>query len=97
MFDLSLIELLFIAVVALVVIGPQDLPKVLGYALRLFKQLKGAMADIRSQVDEIIEESGVKEAQEDIQTIIDENGKIQRVYDISEFVDEDEKSQGEGS
>jgi sec-independent protein translocase protein TatB len=88
MFDLSLIELLFIAVVALVVIGPKDLPKALGHGLRLFKQLRDAMGDLRAQVDEVVEASGAREVKDDIQTIIDENGEIQQVYDISDFLDD---------
>lgn len=88
MFDLSLIEILFIAVVALVVIGPKDLPKALGHGLRLFKQLRNAMGDLRAQVDEVVEASGVKEAKDEIETIVDMNGEIQPVYDISDFLDD---------
>ena len=90
MFDLSLIELLFVAVIALLVIGPKDLPKVLAQLLRLFRQFKSAVADVKSQIDEVVDASSVREAEEEIQTIIDENGQIQRVYDLSDFLDEEQ-------
>lgn len=89
MFDLSLVEILFIAVVALVVIGPQDLPKVLRAVMRTFRQFQEAYSDIRSQVDDLVEESGIRESRKDIQTIIDQHGEIQQVYDLSDFLDED--------
>lgn len=87
MFDLSLIELLFVAVVALVVIGPRDLPKAMKAVFDVLRQLRDATSEIRSQVDSLMQESGIQEAKEEIQTIIDENGQIQRVYDIDEFLD----------
>lgn len=88
MFDLSLVELLFIAVVALVVIGPKDLPKVIAAMLRLLRQFQDAFADLRSQVNDIVDESGVKETQQELKTIIDQHGRVQEVYDISDFLDE---------
>lgn len=89
MLDLSLVELLLIAVAALVVIGPKDLPKALAAIMRLFKQAQSALSEIRSQVNEIVEESGVNDTKKEINTIIDDHGRVQQVYDISDFLDED--------
>ena len=88
MFDLSLIELLFIAVVALVVIGPKDLPKALASIMRLFKQLQQAFSEVRKQVDDIVDAAGVEETKQDLKTIIDQHGEVQEVYEIEDFLDE---------
>lgn len=88
MFELSLIELLFIGVMALVVIGPQDLPRVMASLLRFIRQCKAAFADIHAQMEAVAEESGLEETRKDLKTIIDQHGEVQEVYDISDFLDE---------
>ena len=51
MFDLSLTKLLFLAVIALVVFGPHELPKIASQAGRALRDLRriaeGAKADLR--------------------------------------------------
>jgi sec-independent protein translocase protein TatB len=51
MFDLSLPKLLILAVLALVVFGPNELPKMAGHAGRMLRELRriaeGAKADLR--------------------------------------------------
>jgi sec-independent protein translocase protein TatB len=51
MFDLSLPKLLILAVLALVVFGPNELPKMAGHAGRVLRELRriaeGAQADLR--------------------------------------------------
>lgn len=51
MFDLSLPKLLILAVLALVVFGPNELPKMAGHAGRLLRELRriaeGAQAELR--------------------------------------------------
>ena len=51
MFDLSLEKLLFLAVIALIVFGPKDLPKIAAQAGRALRDLRriaeGAKADLR--------------------------------------------------
>ena len=91
MFDLSLVELLFIGVVALLVIGPQDLPKVAAAIFKAFRQLQEALSEMRSQVEDFAKDSGLQETQDEIKTIIDQHGEVQEVYDISEFLDENGK------
>lgn len=95
MFELSLVELLFIAVVALLVIGPQDLPKALGAIIKLFKQLQTVISEVRSSVDELVDEAGIRDAtdelKKDAKYIIDQNGEYQEIYDVSDFLDEEQK------
>ena len=61
MFDVGYSELLVIAIVLIVVIGPKDLPKMLrafGKAMTRFRQVSG---DFRRQFDEALKESELGE------------------------------------
>lgn len=58
MFDLSWVELLFCAVLALIVIGPKDMPQLfraggraLGKARRLYSDVVGSMHQLEREVD----------------------------------------------
>ncbi len=95
MFDLSFAELLLISVVALVVIGPQDLPKVIRAVMNLFKQVQGMMQDVRQSVDDIVNESGVDDFKKETRYLIDQNGDYQEIYDISELMKKDGKPSDE--
>lgn len=86
MLDFSLGELALIAVVALIVIGPDDLPKAFRSLMQFIKQCQGMVSELRQSVDDLMDESGLKEAHQDIKTIIDQNGIEQEVYDISDLI-----------
>ena len=88
MLDFSIGELAVIAVVGLVVIGPEDMPKVLKAGIKLLRQLRSITDEVRKGVDDLINESGIKDAEREITTIIDMDGNPQRVYDISEFLED---------
>ena len=53
MFGLSSIELLFVAVLALVFIGPRDLPQVLRGAGSIFVRLRRVYQDVRGSVTQL--------------------------------------------
>lgn len=57
MFGLSWTEVVVIAVVAIIFIGPKDLPVVLRTAGRLMRKARVLMAEFRSSVDEVLRES----------------------------------------
>jgi sec-independent protein translocase protein TatB len=66
MFDVGYSELLVIAIVLIVVIGPKDLPKMLrafGKAMTRFRQVSG---DFRKQFDEALKESELGEVKKAI-------------------------------
>jgi sec-independent protein translocase protein TatB len=66
MFDVGYSELLVIAIVLIVVIGPKDLPKMLrafGKAMTRFRQVSG---DFRRQFDEALKESELGEVRKAI-------------------------------
>ena len=88
MFELSLGEMALVAVVALVVIGPKDLPKVIRTVSSWWRSAQGVVGELRQSVDELKREAAneVRAIEEDAQYIIDDNGIRQRVYDISDMI-----------
>lgn len=85
MFDIGFTELLLIAVVTLVFVGPKDLPKVARYIISFIRELKGIAAKVKAHVDDVVEQSGINEVQTATRTIIDLDGKPQIAYDLSEL------------
>jgi sec-independent protein translocase protein TatB len=61
MFDIGWDELLLIALVALVVIGPKDLPGVLRTLGQWTARARNLAGEFRSHVDDMIREAGVDE------------------------------------
>lgn len=94
MLELSLAEMALIAVIALIVVGPQDLPKVLRAGMKLMRQARGMWRDVQQSIESVVDETGVRESFKDVKDetkyIIDQNGEYQRVYDISDLLEEEE-------
>jgi sec-independent protein translocase protein TatB len=61
MFDIGYMELLVIAIVALVVIGPKDLPRVMRTVGEWVGRARGMARHFRSGVDTMIRESELEE------------------------------------
>lgn len=59
MFDISLAELLFIVVVAVVFIGPKELPAILRSIAKAVRALKHISHELRKTFDTLAEESGL--------------------------------------
>lgn len=59
MFDIGFSEVLLIAVVALVAIGPEDLPGILFRLGRMMRQVRMFMGNLRDQYSEIMHEAEV--------------------------------------
>lgn len=95
MLDLSLVEILLIGVVALIVVGPQDLPKVIKQIIKFLKSMQGFTQDIKQSVTDLADESGIneikKDVNDDMKYIIDQNGEFQEIYDINDFLEEDDR------
>lgn len=88
MFDLSLTELALIVVVAVVFIGPKELPAVIRAIAKAMKNLRGLARDIRGAFDDLAKESGVKaitdEFESDVRMIKGDDGKWYESYDLPE-------------
>ncbi len=61
MFDVSSSEFLLVMVIALIVIGPKDLPKVLRFVGNWVSKARAVAAQFRSGIDDIVRQSELEE------------------------------------
>jgi sec-independent protein translocase protein TatB len=80
MFEIGWSELLLVAVVAIVVIGPKDLPRALRVLGQWTGRVKRMAREFQNQFNEAIREAELDSVQRDIEEI----GKIDPVADIRE-------------
>jgi len=66
MFDIGWTELVVIAIIAIIVIGPKDLPAVLRTAGRWARKARSLAREFQSGVDDIMRESEVEELRREI-------------------------------
>lgn len=85
MLDIGLSEFLLIAVVALIFIGPKDLPVVARHVARFLHELRSLYAGLRKQVNQMMEEAGIDDIRQNVTTIIDMEGNPQKAYDVTEI------------
>lgn len=104
MFGLSLAETAVILLVAILVIGPKELPTVLRAGMKLLRQLRGIAGEYRKAFDEALKESEFADLHQEFKhaktgTVIDLEGKPQPTYDISSELkhDEDRKTKRDAS
>ena len=87
MFGLSMGELAIILLVAVVVVGPKELPTVVRAVVRTLAQIRGIGQEFRKNFDELAKEAELNALRDEfiqLPTIIDLEGKEQPVYDISD-------------
>lgn len=77
MFDVAPSEFLLVAVIALVVIGPKDLPRVMRAVGRWVGKARGVARQFRSGFDEMLRESELREMEEKWRA---ENERIMREH-----------------
>lgn len=85
MLDIGFSELLLIAVVALVVIGPKDLPVVMRHVARFARDIRSFYAGAKRQMTALVEEAGIEEMKREVTMIIDLEGKPREAYDVREL------------
>jgi sec-independent protein translocase protein TatB len=90
MFDFAWSELALIAVVALVVIGPKDLPRVLRVVGQWVRQARGIAREFQGSLDQMIRESELDDVkrsldratsfnlENEIRNTVDPHGELQR-------------------
>jgi len=80
MFDLSLAEVALIVVVAVLFIGPNELPVVIRAAGKAIRAVRGFARELKQLFDEIARESGLddvaKEVHRDVVMIKGDDGKM---------------------
>lgn len=68
-FGLSMGELMVIALVALIVVGPKDLPKMLRMVGRFVTQLRGMAGEFQRHLDSAIREAGIDEVKKEVKSM----------------------------
>lgn len=91
MFGIGLPEFVVILCIAVVVIGPEDLPRLLYNDGKLFRKFKKLTADIQKSVDEIIQH----EELEEITRTANKPGGENLQFEIERQLAEEEKRQPE--
>lgn len=96
MFDLGSYEFMLMALVALIVIGPKDLPNVLRFAGKWIGKARGIMAQFRMGIDDIVRETELKDIEKQWQA---ENERIMREFpdDAAADVNMNEDASGEAA
>ena len=99
MFDFSGSELLVIAIVALVVIGPKDLPKVLRTVGKWAAKARTVAREFQSSIDQMIRESELEEVKKEVEKVaatdigheieksVDPKGELQESLQPPELAD----------
>jgi sec-independent protein translocase protein TatB len=83
MFDFSFSELLLVMVVGLVVLGPEELPKVVRYVRGVIRKIKSASANIQQQVTELLDDEDLQAATKFIKG---DDGKFYAAYKLSDEI-----------
>jgi sec-independent protein translocase protein TatB len=83
MFDLSSSKLLIIGIVALIVVGPKDLPILLRTIGKYVGMIRRQAAEFRSQFDEAMRESELDSVKKDIETMGQDMEKTMREAEMS--------------
>ena len=76
MFDIGWSELLVIAVIAIVVVGPKDLPKLMRSFGHYAGKLRRAAADFQRQFDEAMREAELDEVRKSIESVRTETASV---------------------
>ena len=87
MFGLGWYEILLIAIVAVVIVGPKDLPMVLRTVLGLSRKAQAITRDFRRGIDDLAKETGLDEVKKDLQSVGKGNigGLGEKFFDDSEL------------
>ena len=90
MFDFSLAETSLTLIVALLLIGPEELPGVIRGMRNLSRKSKQVFKQFNDAILEIEEVGGLKKEvsklNDDIKKIVDLDGNLQETYDISDMM-----------
>jgi len=83
MFDFAWSEIALIGVVALVLIGPKDLPVAIKTVSGIVKKMRRMAGEFQSQVDEMVKDTSLAEVRQQINEIrnFDIRGEIEKAVD----------------
>jgi sec-independent protein translocase protein TatB len=90
-FGLSMGELMVIAVIALIVVGPKDLPKMLRTIAKFVTRLRGMAGEFQRHLDAAIRESGIDEVKKEVRNMTN----FTVTADVGKKMSEEFKRQGD--
>ena len=70
MLDIGWPELMLIAVVALIVIGPKDLPAAIRTVTTIIRKVRGMAAEFQGGLEEIARDSGIDDVKQSVEDVI---------------------------
>lgn len=84
MFDIAWSELLVIAVVALIVVGPKDLPRLLRTLGQIMRKLRRMSSEFKAGVDDFIRETELDEVRKSIHHVsnFDPRNRAEKFIDL---------------
>ncbi len=89
MFDIGWTEITAIVIIAVLVIGPKDLPKAMRTVAKWVGKVKGMMREFQGNIDEMIKETELEEVKNQISSA--------RTYDVNSAVSKTIDPEGEMS
>lgn len=87
MFDIGMTELLVVAVVAIIVVGPKDLPGLLRTGAKHLGQLRSMARDFQGQVSEAIKDTELDEVRDTWKDVSDLNPVSKLKNEVSDYMD----------
>jgi sec-independent protein translocase protein TatB len=85
MLDIGWQELFIIAGIAIVVVGPKDLPRVLSMIMKWVRKARGLAREFQSGIDEVVREAEL----DDIRKQVEDGGKFDIGKEIESAIDPD--------
>ncbi len=82
--QIGLFEMVLLAALALVVVGPKDLPRLMKSVGRMFRQVRGLADEFRAGLDQMAKEADLEELQKEI----DELKKLNPTDELKGAVDD---------
>lgn len=108
MLDIGWTEIAVIVVIAIVVIGPKDLPKAMRTVAQMIGKVKAMMREFQSNIDDMIKETELEEVKNQISSVrnmnlenqiseaIDKDGELTKSMDFSKEAADFDKSMKDG-
>lgn len=85
MLDIGWQELFIIAAIAIVVVGPKDLPRVLSTVMKWVRKARGMAREFQSGIDEVVREAEL----DDIRKQVESSGDFDIGKEIEKAIDPD--------
>jgi|GEM_PF-1566397 len=96
MFDFSISEFSLVTLAALILIGPEELPGIIGTIRNISRKSRSLLKEFTDSIMEMEDVNGIKDEvrklNDDIKKITGEDGKLYESYDIADIMPEIEKA-----